>query len=51
MSEQELIENLALLGITGAELLKVGGAAFGMVLGAFFLGWKIGIAIALVKKM
>lgn len=51
MTEQEIVEGLALLGITGPELLKVGGAAFGIVLFAFFLGWQIGIAVSLIKKV
>lgn len=51
MTEQEIVEGLATLGITGVELLKVGGAAFAIVLAAFFLGWKIGLATALIRKV
>lgn len=46
-----MIQQWTEMGITGAELIKVGGAAFAAVVAAFFIGWQIGIAISLIRKL
>jgi hypothetical protein len=51
MNQAEIVQHLAEFGITGPELLKVGGAAFAMVLFAFFTGWVIGIAANVIRKV
>ena len=51
MTEAEIVAQFTTMGITGPELLKVGGATFGLVLAAFFFGWLIGVAVKLIKKI
>lgn len=51
MTDVDIIYQLAEMGITASSLVKVGTTAFGLVLAAYFLGWKIGLAISLIKKI
>lgn len=41
----------ALFGITSAEILKVFSWGFGAVLMGFFLGYQLGLALGLIKKL
>lgn len=39
------------LGITGADVAAVYAAGFAAVLGAWLLGYPVGIALSLIRKM
>lgn len=41
----------ALYGITSADILKVFSWGFGAVLLGFFLGYQLGLALGLIKKL
>lgn len=51
MTEIEIIVQLSEFGITASSILQVGSAAFGLVVGAYLIGLKVGVAIALIRKI